>query len=264
MERTKHRCGRLAAVLFPLLLGGCLAGGRSLPEGFGYRAVMRIESSPAAPAKSDGGAAGQQIAMAPDGRMRWISAPKGWTTAPSGLLMAPQRADRARIARAYAPSPAATPAATESAGGFVLPVSGAILTSTFGMREHPILGGDRLHSGIDLAAATGTAVRAAVAGTVGAAGRNGGYGNYVRIDHGTISTAYAHLDAYAPGVTQGAAVAAGDIIGYVGSTGRSTGPHLHFEVLVGDDAIDPMSVMPTALQVALGAAPRVELARGGR
>jgi murein DD-endopeptidase MepM/ murein hydrolase activator NlpD len=59
-------------------------------------------------------------------------------------------------------------------------------------------------------------------------------------------------------------VQAGDIIGYVGTTGRSTGPHLHFEVLVGDDAIDPMSVMPAQIQVALGGAPRIELARGGR
>jgi len=107
-------------------------------------------------------------------------------------------------------------------------------------------------------------VRAAVAGTIETAGWNGGYGNYVRIAHGPIGTAYAHLQSYAPGLAPGTAVEAGDIIGYVGTTGRSTGPHLHFEVLVGDDAIDPMSVMPAQIQVALGGAPRIELARGGR
>lgn len=241
-----------------------------MPAGFGYRPVMRIDSSAPNPWGPAGGVQGQQVALAPDGRMKWIPAPKGWARATGGWITPPARANGAAARRyaavlpAYAPPAGLRPEAVQSADGFVLPVSGAILTSTFGMREHPILGGDRLHAGIDLAAPAGTPVRAAVGGTLGAIGRNGGYGNYIRIDHGPISTAYAHLQGYAPGLAEGSVVQAGDIIGYVGSTGRSTGPHLHFEVLVGEDAIDPMAVIPAPLQVALGNAPRVELARGGR
>jgi len=253
----------LAAALLSLLLGGCLSGG-GMPAGLDYRLVNRIDHTPGAVTAP--GRRGEQLAMAPDGRMKWIPAPSGWTRASGTWLVPPARTGRTvrNAGRTAVAVPAFAVTEAEAVDGFVLPVSGATFTSGFGMREHPILGGDRLHAGIDLAAPAGTPVRAAVAGTIETAGWNGGYGNYVRIAHGPIGTAYAHLQSYAPGLAPGTAVEAGDIIGYVGTTGRSTGPHLHFEVLVGDDAIDPMSVMPAQIQVALGGAPRIELARGGR
>lgn len=263
MQQTLPKRGLFAVAILSLLLGGCLSGA-GMPAGLDYRLVNRIDHSPGTQAMGGAGRQGQQLAMAPDGRMRWIPAPAAWASAVGAWIVPPRAsARRSRPTSAAAAVPAVL-TVEEQADGFVLPVSGSVLTSGFGMREHPILGGDRLHSGIDLAAAAGTPVRAAVSGTVVTAGWNGGYGNYVRIAHGAFGTAYAHLQGYAPGIEAGTAVDAGDVIGYVGSTGRSTGPHLHFEVLIDDDAIDPMSVLPNRLQVALGAAPRVELARGGR
>jgi murein DD-endopeptidase MepM/ murein hydrolase activator NlpD len=108
------------------------------------------------------------------------------------------------------------------------PIDGARLSSRFGKRKHPILGYTRQHSGVDFAAPTGTPIYAAGDGSVVQAGTNGGYGKYIKIRHnGTYSTAYAHLSGYARGVRQGKRVHQGQVIGYVGSTGRSTGPHLH-------------------------------------
>lgn len=131
------------------------------------------------------------------------------------------------------------------------PVSGAIVTSHFGIREHPILGGQRLHEGIDLAAPTGTPIRAASDGVVDFAARNGGYGKFVRLRHGDrYSTAYAHMSRFADGIEPGASVRKGDVIGYVGSTGRSTGPHLHFELLDRGTAIDPADLLPLETMVA--------------
>ena len=111
------------------------------------------------------------------------------------------------------------------------PIDGARLSSGFGPRKHPILGYTRMHKGTDFAAPRGTPIMAAGNGTVEIAGRNGGYGNYIRIRHnGQYKTAYAHLSKFARGVRKGAKVRQGQTIGYVGSTGRSTGPHLHYEV----------------------------------
>lgn len=123
------------------------------------------------------------------------------------------------------------------------PIDGARLSSGFGKRRHPILGYTKMHKGVDFAARTGTPIMAAGDGVIDVAGRNGGYGNYIRIRHnGSIKTAYAHLSKFAKGTRKGARVRQGDIIGYVGSTGRSTGPHLHYEVLVDGRQQNPMSV----------------------
>ena len=123
------------------------------------------------------------------------------------------------------------------------PVDGARLSSGFGMRRHPILGYSRMHKGVDFAAPSGTPIYAAGSGRVTSAGRNGGYGNYIQIRHsGEYSTAYAHLSRFAKGIRPGARVQQGQVIGYVGTTGRSTGPHLHYEVLRNASQINPLSV----------------------
>ncbi|MGH6916924.1 MAG: peptidoglycan DD-metalloendopeptidase family protein, partial [Geminicoccaceae bacterium] len=132
------------------------------------------------------------------------------------------------------------------------PVDGARLSSRFGMRKHPILGYSLMHKGIDFAAPKGTPIFAAGGGRVVAAGRNGGYGNYIRIRHsGEYSTAYAHLSRFAKGVKPGQRVRQGQVIGYVGTTGRSTGPHLHYEVLRNDQQINPLKIkQPPTMQLA--------------
>jgi murein DD-endopeptidase MepM/ murein hydrolase activator NlpD len=122
----------------------------------------------------------------------------------------------------------------------VLPATGRV-TSPFGMRLHPVLGSYRMHTGIDFAIGDG-AVYAAAAGVVVATGYNGGYGNITTIDHGVINgvhvtTKYAHQAAF--GVAVGQSVAAGQAIGAIGSTGRSTGPHLHFELRHNDVPVNP-------------------------
>ena len=123
------------------------------------------------------------------------------------------------------------------------PIDGARLSSGFGKRKHPILGYTKMHKGVDFAARTGTPIMAAGDGVVEVAGRNGGYGNYIRLRHNsTIKTAYAHMSKFAKGMGKGKRVKQGDIIGYVGTTGRSTGPHLHYEVLVDNRQENPMSV----------------------
>ncbi len=112
------------------------------------------------------------------------------------------------------------------------PINGARLSSGFGNRRHPILGFTKLHTGTDFAAPRGTPIYAAGNGTVDYAGRKGGYGLYVRIRHnGTYKTAYAHMSGIARGVRKGTRVQQGQVIGYVGTTGRSTGNHLHYEVI---------------------------------
>lgn len=123
------------------------------------------------------------------------------------------------------------------------PIDGARLTSGFGMRRHPILGYSKMHAGVDFGAPTGTPIYAAGSGVVEEAGAKGAYGNYIRIRHNNdIATAYAHLSRYAKGLARGGRVDQGDVIGYVGSTGRSTGPHLHYEVLQNGKQINPRSL----------------------
>ena len=127
------------------------------------------------------------------------------------------------------------------------PVDGARVSSNFGRRRHPILGYGRMHKGIDFAAPSGTPIMAAGSGTVVFAGRHGGHGNYIKIRHsGGYETAYAHMKGFKSGIRRGSKVSQGQIIGYVGSTGLSTGPHLHYEVYKNGKAIDPKgSAIPT-------------------
>ena len=123
------------------------------------------------------------------------------------------------------------------------PIDGARMSSGFGMRRHPVLGYGKMHKGIDFAAPTGTPIYAAGEGRIVKAGRFGSYGNYVRIRHrGDLDTAYAHMSKIANGLKPGARVRQGQIIGYVGTTGRSTGPHLHYEILVANKQVNPRGV----------------------
>ena len=113
------------------------------------------------------------------------------------------------------------------------PINGARLSSSFGMRKHPILGYNKMHRGTDFAAPSGTPIMASGSGTVTRARWCGGGGNCVKIKHNsTYQTIYAHMKAFAKGIREGKKVKQGQIIGYVGSTGLSTGPHLHYEVIV--------------------------------
>ena len=132
------------------------------------------------------------------------------------------------------------------------PIDGARLSSGFGMRRHPVLGYSKMHKGVDFAAPTGTPIMAAGTGVVRKARWFGSFGKYVRIAHANgYETAYAHLSRIAPGVREGARVRQGQIIGRVGTTGRSTGPHLHYEVMAGKRQINPMGVkLPTGTTLA--------------
>jgi murein DD-endopeptidase MepM/ murein hydrolase activator NlpD len=124
----------------------------------------------------------------------------------------------------------------------VAPVQGFRLTSSFGNREHPVLGGVHMHEGLDLAVASGTPVRAPADGVVEKASWFSSYGNFIEIAHGgNMETRYGHLSGY--NVVEGQQVHKGDVIGYVGSTGRSTGPHLHYEVRIAGEAVDPTPYM---------------------
>jgi len=123
-----------------------------------------------------------------------------------------------------------------------MPVEDMRMTSSYGMRDHPILRQRKRHNGVDLAAARGTPVYATADGMVGVAKYYGSYGNYVQIEHGgELETRYGHLSSYT--VSAGDLVRKGDLIGYVGSTGRSTGPHLHYEVRVDGEPVNPIPYM---------------------
>jgi len=119
------------------------------------------------------------------------------------------------------------------------PINGARLSSSFGMRKHPILGYNKMHRGTDFAAPSGTPIMASGSGTVTRARWCGGGGNCVKIKHNsTYETIYAHMKAFAKGIKEGRKVKQGQIIGYVGSTGLSTGPHLHYEVLINGKKVN--------------------------
>ncbi len=127
------------------------------------------------------------------------------------------------------------------AGGFLrTPLNGARMSSGYGMRRHPILGYNRMHRGVDFAAPTGTPVYAASDGVVQSVRTERGYGRVIRVRHGNgAMTLYAHLSRFAPGLRGGARVRQGQTIGRVGSTGMSTGPHLHYELHVNGQAVNP-------------------------
>lgn len=127
------------------------------------------------------------------------------------------------------------------------PVAASHITSGFGMRMHPLLGYSKMHQGVDFGAPSGTPIFAAGNGTVAEVGTKGGYGRYIRVRHnGQLETAYAHMSRFGQGLYRGAKVKQGDVIGYVGSSGRVTGPHLHFEVHVNGRQVNPLNVnLPT-------------------
>ena len=123
------------------------------------------------------------------------------------------------------------------------PVNVAIMRSGFGSRRHPILGYVKMHTGVDWATAYGTPIFASGNGVVETAGWEGGYGKYVKIKHNNgYETAYGHMSAYAKGLEVGKRVRQGQVIGFVGSTGQSTGAHVHYEILVNGRFVDPMRV----------------------
>lgn len=123
-----------------------------------------------------------------------------------------------------------------------IPVAGVRLSSNYGMRNHPVVGGRRKHNGVDLAAPTGTPIYAAADGIVSKAEWFSSYGLYVSLEHGAdIQTRYGHMSRL--NVSNGQRVSKGDIIGFVGSTGRSTGPHLHYEVRIAGKSVNPMPYM---------------------
>jgi murein DD-endopeptidase MepM/ murein hydrolase activator NlpD len=127
------------------------------------------------------------------------------------------------------------------------PVAAARITSGFGMRVHPLLGYSKMHKGVDFGAPTGTPIFAAGNGTVADIGFKNGYGRFILIRHNSqIGTAYAHMSRYAQNMYKGAHVNQGQVIGYVGMSGRATGPHLHYEVRINGKQVNPMSVnLPT-------------------
>jgi len=123
------------------------------------------------------------------------------------------------------------------------PINGARLSSAYGMRKHPILGYNKKHMGVDFAAPIGTPIMAAGTGHIEYVGTNGGAGKYVRIKHlNGYKTSYSHLSNYASGMKKNVRVKQGQTIGYVGSTGLSTGPHLHYEVIFNGKKINPMKM----------------------
>lgn len=132
------------------------------------------------------------------------------------------------------------------------PISGVRVTSGFGFRRHPVLGYSKMHEGIDFGARTGTPIYAAGDGVVQRASWFSSYGNYVKIQHnGNLATAYGHMSRYATGIRPGIRVKQGQVIGYVGTTGRSTGAHLHYEVHIANRPVNPLGVkVPTSSTLA--------------
>jgi murein DD-endopeptidase MepM/ murein hydrolase activator NlpD len=123
------------------------------------------------------------------------------------------------------------------------PVAEGLMTSGFGSRNHPLLGYTRMHTGVDWAAGTGTPIYAAGNGTIEKMGWEGGYGRYMRIRHANgYETGYGHMSAYARNMVEGKKVRQGQLVGFVGSTGLSTGAHLHYEILINGRFVDPMKI----------------------
>ncbi len=142
-----------------------------------------------------------------------------------------------------------------------MPVEGVHLTSSYGMRWHPVLGGRRAHKGVDLAGPIGTPVHATADAVVAKAEWFSSYGLYVQLEHGAdIETRYGHMSRL--NVAAGQHVHKGDVIGYIGTTGRSTGPHLHYEVRIAGVAVNPIPYMQAG-EVLAASAPSTEIGEGG-
>jgi murein DD-endopeptidase MepM/ murein hydrolase activator NlpD len=181
----------------------------------------------------------------------------GWKSMDNGqLVIAPATTAPAAISAAPSFRPAKVSIPSRN------PLDGASLTSGFGMRTHPILGGRRGHKGIDLAMPTGTPIYATADGVISKAEWFSSYGLYISLEHGgNIQTRYGNMSRL--NVAAGQQVRKGDLIGYVGSTGRSTGPHLHYEVRISGVAVNPVPYMQDAAMPALAAAQTVAPAIGG-
>ncbi len=142
-----------------------------------------------------------------------------------------------------------------------MPVEGVHLTSEYGMRWHPVLGGRRAHKGVDLAGPIGTPVHATADGVVGRAEWFSSYGLYVQLEHGAdIETRYGHMSRL--NVAAGQMVHKGDVIGFIGTTGRSTGPHLHYEVRIAGQAVNPVPYMQAGEVLAATSAPAAATGMG--
>ena len=144
----------------------------------------------------------------------------------------------------------------------LMPVEGVRLSSDYGMRIHPVLGGRRGHKGVDLAGPTGTPIHAAADGVVSRADWFSSYGLYVSLEHGgSLQTRYGHMSRL--DVAAGQRVHKGDVIGYVGSTGRSTGPHLHYEVRIAGAAVNPVPYLQVGAYQQAFASADPSLGQGG-
>lgn len=177
----------------------------------------------------------------------------GWKSLDNGqLVLSPAtRVASVPSATTYRPTSVSIPSR--------MPVNGAALTSGYGMRWHPVLGGSHQHKGVDLAQPVGSPVYATADGVVSKADWFSSYGLYISLEHGgNIQTRYGHLSRL--NVAAGQAVHKGDLIGYVGSTGRSTGPHLHYEVRIGGVAVNPVPYLQGSIQNAAIQAGQVNLA----
>ncbi len=190
---------------------------------------------------------------APGGDEQFRSLFNGWKSMDSSASLAATTNGPAATTPLFRPASVAVPSR--------MPVEGASLTSGYGMRNHPVLGGRRQHRGVDLAMPTGTPVYATADGVISKAEWFSSYGLYISLEHGAaIQTRYGHLSRLA--VAAGQPVKKGDLIGYVGSTGRSTGPHLHYEVRIAGTAVNPVPYMQGNVRTT-PQAPVTTLALGG-
>lgn len=191
-----------------------------------------------------------------NGRVReaheWEKTPQTTGSIPKGKQQKQARAPNTETPERAPDSGRGSGFSFGSSGRLGAPVRGGSASSEFGARERPeirnkagkvIAHGSERHAGLDIAAPTGTPVYAAGDGVVGVAGKSGGYGNLVEIEHsGGVETRYGHLSGYAKGLRPGMPVHEGDLIGYVGSTGNSTGPHLHYEVRQNGTPVNPRTM----------------------
>lgn len=211
--------------MLPLAL--CACGSPALAQAQAAASTAPAELAESAPAENESGQAAR-IFIGP----QYVS---------GTAISLPARSEVAggAVIASFSSRDPAWPATMRSSMPSGAPVTGR-LTSGFGPRYHPIHGGQRYHSGIDVAAPTGSPIRATSDGVISAAGWAGGYGLLVAVNHGAgMETRYAHMSA--TNVSVGQQVRRGDVIGFVGSTGDSTGPHVHYEVRRNGLAIDPLA-----------------------
>lgn len=167
-----------------------------------------------------------------------------FASAQASLPSPSERMSKPMVPAVAPPSAAARAHIAQPQFAFASPLTGFAVNSPFGMRKMPWEEGGRLHQGVDIAAPNGTPVRVTLAGTVLRSGVDGGYGRFVEVAHeGGLTSLYGHLGRHAAGLKAGAAVPAGTVLGYVGSTGRSTGAHLHFEIRQDGRPLNPSLFM---------------------